>query len=237
MPSISHVDYLKKAIRALVGSVVESDCLGCSLPDYRLCLSCTQKIPRARQRCIGCQKTNANGMTCWECSEEWHLHRVLTATSYRHSLVKRAVKVLKYQYNRSLVRPLALRLLTALHNAQLPNNPLFVPVPLHKQRERWRGFNQAAYLAQEASDMTLMGYADALKRVKNTSPQTKTLGRAERINSMDDAFVVDDLAVIKGRHIMLVDDVCTTGATLNACARELLKSGASSVTGLVIARV
>jgi len=237
MPLFSRVDYLKRAVKALVGSPVESDCLGCGSPGTRLCISCAQKVPRTHQRCIGCQKTNPNGMTCWECSEQWHLHRVLSATSYRHSLVKRAIKALKHQYDRSLVRPLALRLLTALHNAHLPHNPLFVPVPLHIRRKRWRGFNQAAHLAQEASDITLMGYAEPLKRVVDTAPQEKTLGRSERMDAMSNAFEVVDSAVIRGRHIILVDDVCTTGATLNACALALLKSRARSVTALVIAKV
>ena len=176
-------------------------------------------------------------MTCKFCIPNWHIHRLFAASAYRNSLVKRVVKALKYRYDRSLAKPLALRTLTALHGGRVPPNPLFVPVPLHANRKRWRGFNQAALLAQSASDAGLFAYAEALRRTRNTAPQTKTLERAERLDAMSGAFAVVDTNVIRDRHIVLVDDVCTTGATLNACALTLLAGGARSVTGLVIARV
>jgi ComF family protein len=128
-------------------------------------------------------------------------------------------------------------MLTALHTApRTLHNPLFVPVPLHIRRERSRGFNQAALLAHTAADRGLFSYAEPLKRTRNTASQTKTSGRAGRMDAMTNAFTVTDTKTVSNRHIMLVDDVCTTGATLNAAADALMRAGARSITGLVIAR-
>ena len=177
-------------------------------------------------------------MTCVPCSTTWHVHRLLAATTYRRTVANNAIKALKYQYDRSLVYPLAMRMLTALHAAPRSLfNPLFVPVPLHTQRKRWRGFNQAALLAETAADVGLFSFAEPLKRIRNTVPQTKTLGRAERLDSMSGAFVCEAPELVKRRHVILVDDVSTTGSTLNACGKELMKAGALSITGLVFARV
>lgn len=177
-------------------------------------------------------------MTCAPCSTTWHVHRLLAATAYRRTVANSAIKALKYQYDRSLVYPLSMRMLTALHAAPRSLfNPLFIPVPLHKLRNRWRGFNQAALLAETAADVGLFSYAEPLKRVRNTTPQTKTPGRAERLIAMSEAFVCEAPELVKRRHVILVDDVSTTGATLNACGQELIKAGALSVTGLVFARV
>lgn len=237
MRLLSHVDYIKRALGAVVDSLLEQTCLGCGTKGPQLCISCAKNMPRTRQRCIGCRQPSPAGMTCKVCVPQWHLHRVFAATAYRNTLARKVIKALKYRYDRSLAGPLALRTLTALHGGRVPPNPLFVPVPLHTSRKRWRGFNQAALLAQAAADAGLFSYSEALKRIRNTSPQTKTLGRAERFEAMSGAFAVTDTKAIENRHIVLVDDVCTTGATLNACAQALLEYGARSVTGLVIARV
>ena len=116
------------------------------------------------------------------------------------------------------------------------SNPLIVAVPLHNARERWRGFNQAALLARRVADFTLYDYAEPLERTRNTPQQARSPGRTERLDALADAFRVLDESRTRCRDIILVDDVCTTGATLNTCAQVLKDAGASSVHGLVFAR-
>lgn len=233
----AHIDYIKRVFGDVIDSLLEQACLGCGAKGPQLCMTCARNMPRTSQRCIGCRRTSPDGMTCKQCIPQWHVHRIFAATAYRNALAKKVIKALKYRFDRSLAGPLALRTLTALHGGRVPPNPLFVPVPLHKSRKRWRGFNQAALLAQAAADAGLFSYAEALIRTRNTSPQTKTPGRDERFEAMSGAFSVTGRANISNRHIVLVDDVCTTGATLNACAQALLAAGARSITALVIARV
>jgi len=109
-----------------------------------------------------------------------------------------------------------------------------MPVPLSKKRLKWRGFNQAEIIANILADnFKLEIDAKNLKRIKNTKPQAK-LNERERRNNLADCFswLGDKL---NGRNIILVDDVATTGSTLNECAKVLKQAGASEVWGLVVA--
>lgn len=125
-----------------------------------------------------------------------------------------------------------------------PGANIIIPVPLHRLRFKKRGFNQAYLLVKEWNRINEMFHAgcpsiriekDALVRKKSTKPQTG-LSRKEREKNMRSAFRVTDPAKITGKRILLVDDVYTTGATTNECARILLKCGAEKVDVLTLAR-
>lgn len=113
---------------------------------------------------------------------------------------------------------------------------LIVPVPLHWRRLVMRRFNQSALLGFALSRVLAVPCLPAaLKRTRYTTPQMR-LPRAERLKNVRDAFAVPDAAVISGKHVLLVDDVVTTGATVTACAATLKKAGAASVHVLALAR-
>ena len=128
-----------------------------------------------------------------------------------------------------------IRALAALLNRRQPGHAdLIVPMPLSAQRLRERGFNQALELARVATrSMQAPGDAALCVKTRETSPQTR-LPWKERRKNIRGAFVV--LGDITGQHVVVVDDVLTTGATLNELARNLKKAGAASVTGWVVAR-
>jgi len=112
-----------------------------------------------------------------------------------------------------------------------------LPVPLHPQRLRQRGFNQALLLARALfPDQQRLIDAELLVRSRWTEPQTTLSGEARRRN-LNNAFAVTDPARIKGRNVLLVDDVFTTGSTVNECARCLRKAGSNAVHILTLARV
>lgn len=146
------------------------------------------------------------------------------------------VVLLKYSSVRTLARPLAGWLAAVLHqNPEMASFDALVPVPLHPRRLRARGYNQAELLARELSRWVEHPVrADWLHRVRDTPSQTglTPLQRAENVRG---AFTGP--AKLKAARILLVDDVCTTGATLNACARELKRAGADTVYGVTVARV
>ncbi len=108
-----------------------------------------------------------------------------------------------------------------------------VPVPLHKARQRERGFNQAGLLSQEVALHTGIPVMDILTRIRETGQQAR-MGKEKRQSNLEGAFSVD--GKVKGLRILVVDDVCTTGATAKACARALTQSGAREV-GLLVAAV
>jgi ComF family protein len=117
------------------------------------------------------------------------------------------------------------------------DNPLIVPVPLHTKRLRERGYNQAAMIAQRLAVISAMPCNEsALVRVRQTSSQVETHSRDERLENMREAFRCEHPEHVDGKDIILVDDVCTTGATLNDCARALRVAGAASIHAIVLAR-
>ncbi len=114
---------------------------------------------------------------------------------------------------------------------------LIVPVPLHPARLRWRGFNQAALLGRAlARRMQRPLEADTLIRIRATPSQTAN-DRRERYRNVRDAFAVKRPEKIAHRRVLLIDDVMTTGATVDECARTLLSAGARRVDVLALARV
>jgi ComF family protein len=112
---------------------------------------------------------------------------------------------------------------------------LVIPVPLHWKKEHKRGFNQSAEFGKGiAESMSIELLKDGLERTRFTETQTKKT-RAERVENLKDAFVATSPAYIRGKHILLVDDVLTTGATLEACALALLEVDGVKVSMVTIA--
>lgn len=149
--------------------------------------------------------------------------------------VRKAIHQLKYQNLRAISRCLAELLADYLRSNPLPGEVL-VPVPLHPQRLRERGYNQSSLLARELGKLTnLPVIEDCLIRVKQSQPQVKAAGLKERRENVADAFACQN-DKLSDKQIILIDDVCTSGATLESCATALKNKGALSVWGLTLAR-
>lgn len=149
--------------------------------------------------------------------------------------MREAIHELKYQNLRALAVPLAGMLQEYLVASPLGVDAL-IPVPLHRKRLRERGYNQAELLAQELGKLINMPVVDdVLIRLRHTPPQARTATAEERKRNITDAFTCRDNR-LRDRHVLLLDDVATSGTTLDACAAVLKASGANSVWGLVMAR-
>ena len=148
--------------------------------------------------------------------------------------IREAILRYKYRSHVELVRPLGALAAQKLLDSGLKVD-LIVPVPLHFFRYMARGYNQAELLAKEISRHTSIPAANILRRKKWTRKQA-TLSRSERKENLSDAFSIQDSTKCKSRCILLVDDVMTTGSTLEASTRTLLEGGASEVHVLVLAR-
>jgi competence protein ComFC len=148
--------------------------------------------------------------------------------------MRQAIYELKYRNLRALAAPLAKLMYDYLVTNPLPGEFL-VPVPLHRKRWRERGYNQSSLLARELGRLTgLPVVDDCLTRRQHAPPQARSGSARERQSNVAGAFTCGD-GRLKGKPVLLIDDVATSGATLNACAGALKSAGAVSVWGLVMA--
>lgn len=152
--------------------------------------------------------------------------------------IRSLIHALKYEGDRLIAPDLAAVMLSGWRMASIllkRENAVLVAVPLHWRKEFERGFNQADLLAKEVSNvLDLPVLRGALKRRRATTPQ-QSLEKAERFKNLENAFVGNPSKLI-GRSVVLIDDVCTSGATLSECAREALRCGAVNVVALTVAR-
>ncbi len=157
-------------------------------------------------------------------------------------VVETAIYHLKYRGIRGLAVPLAratayaLGISSSRPHLLLGHNPVFIPVPLHSARLRERGYNQASLIAKEFAAIAAMPFDDTiLTRNRRTDSQVTTHSREERIQNMSGAFSVNDASEVRGKNFVIIDDVRTTGATLENCASALKESGAHTVSAITIA--
>lgn len=159
--------------------------------------------------------------------------RIVAAGEYRDAaLAREAIHAFKYGRVRALGIPLAQLMTEASHSLSSDSSCVLCPVPLHFSRRFQRGFNQSQELAKKVAAARGWSCCDLLRRTRPTGTQT-TRGRSERFAAMQGAFRARCEPVAS--HIILVDDLWTTGATLDACAAALKRAGAQRVEGLVVA--
>jgi ComF family protein len=174
--------------------------------------------------CIGCR------------SEKFHFDRARSFARYQDSLV-RAIVLLKFEEMEPLADWFADRLAEVVRqNGKALEADLIAPVPLHKIRRRERGFNQAELLSKRLAKRLGLPYQGVLLVRKRPRPDKHLLTSNERWEAVRGAFATRPGSQVDKRRVLLVDDVMTTGATLDACAKALREAGASSVLGLTVAR-
>lgn len=172
--------------------------------------------------------------TCPGCIEGDVIIDGIRAPFIFDGVIRKAVHDLKY-HNLKDIAPL---MAGFLHDYLLENpipGDVLVPVPIHHKRLRERGYNQSSFIARELSRLTGLPVVEgSLIKTANTAPQVRTSSVSERRVNIANAFTCTDQR-LKEKHVILIDDVSTSGATLNACAGVLKAAGAASVWGLTIA--
>jgi ComF family protein len=228
--------------RSLVDLILPPRCPACRIivdGDGRFCAPCWAQLAFITAPHCACCGTpfdhdRGDGAQCGRCLAEPPRFTTARAAVVYGGPARSLVLALKHGDRTHLAAMMA----TAMARvAVVPPDALLIPVPLHRWRLWRRGFNQAAVMATALARLTgseteMM----ALQRVKATPP-SQGMGRTARAANVRGAFRVVDRARIKGRDIVLVDDVLTTGATADACARHLRRAGARTVHVLTYARV
>ncbi len=230
----------------LVDLLFPPRCANCRRVGAWLCSQCRAKIVRLEPPwCVRCgqvfeEKTAVPsgraagpGGVCSDCRTHPLQIDGLRAAAYYQGPLREAIHRLKYNHSTALAPILAELLVEFLRDYPCPVD-VIVPVPLHPARERARGYNQAVLLARQlAVSQKLPMWYNVVERVRATTPQVE-LDAAARRENMRDAFTAT--TQVAGVRVLLIDDVCTTGATMEACSTALKRRGAKSVWGLALAR-
>lgn len=211
-------------------------CVGCGKGGSFLCHECKKKLPSLHPPlCPRCGTTQASGILCFNCRKRPGVIDGIRSPFRFEEVIRKAVHELKYKHLKALSFCLAELLAKYLEEHNLPGE-ILVPVPLHPRRLRERGYNQSLLISRDLGKLITIPVLDnCLVRVKEVRPQVKTAAVEERWSNVVDAFICQD-GRVKDKRIILIDDVCTSGATLESCAVALKKQGAISVWGLTIAR-
>ena len=201
-----------------------------------ICLPCLMKLKGLKEPfCEKCgKKISGPGYICADCGRVSHVFN-RCRSAFEYDAVRSAIYRFKYLGRREYARVFAGMTAKILADYLAGIKPdAIVAVPLSREKERLRGYNQAEVYAAELSklmDIPLLD--DALIRVRNTSPM-KLLAPSERLKNLKNAFTSGQ-NVVKSKSILLVDDIYTTGATMDACARVLFDAGACSVYCVALA--
>ncbi|MCK5084261.1 MAG: ComF family protein [Candidatus Pacebacteria bacterium] len=236
-----------------------------------ICPECLKKIrTRKDQACPVCEQFSEGGKTHYRCEKETALDGLWVATEYKYEVVSEAIHKFKFDFICDICFPLSEILIRSIlevdeyddfQDLALVNfsqeseeeeiyieeqknkkaETIIVPVPLHKKRYNWRGFNQAFLLSEYIARKFKLDICDNLLfRKRNTKPQTTIKSMKERRENIKGAFFISECLdvkkMIKNNNVIIIDDVCTTLATLSECAKELKRVGAKNVWGLVVAR-
>ncbi len=229
-------EQVQAAATATLNLLFPPHCVVCGRSGSELCSGCCDEFtPLGSLVCPICAEPHNSAGRCRRCAREPRaFRRVQSAFRYEGTL-RKVIHAFKYRRRRRLLKPMVERMVAAV---QRPggDNVLLCPVPLHPDRELERGYNQSELLAEELSSYWHLDLIPhhGLGRIRPTLHQVGQDYTARQAN-MVGAFAAD-AECVRGHGILLVDDVCTTGATLHACAQTLLDAGALWVEGVTVAR-
>ncbi len=203
---------------------------------YNLCAACEENIKLGDAlECAICGARLPDGKKI--CHPE-SPYLLAAAAKYENETVQRLIWQLKYRGQTVAARPLA-HLMSRYWKevANQTKNPLVIPLPLHRRRLKIRGFNQAELLARRFAQKTgLPINSSTLRRVRYIKPQAECVSRAERVLNIQHSFLIKKPEQVRGKNIILVDDVTTSGATLREAALTIKRAGGKNIIALVAAR-
>ncbi len=219
-------------------------CLVCDEPleaadEYRLCKRCVDEIrPNPKPWCPRCGRSVWRvDLLCPECRRtRYNFERTYSGYLY-DGVLKECIHLFKYEGAQVLSRVLSVLMVRFIRsNPQIIDGiDAVLPVPLHRKRLRQREYNQSAMLASSVSKEFKLPFLDAVVKQRSTLPQN-ALNKEQRRHNVQGAFVARQGQAAAGRTILIVDDVFTTGSTIDECSRALLDAGAYRVRAVTLAR-
>lgn len=216
----------------MIALIAPLECHICQAENYMLCPGCKEELLLEEEsRCYICNKLTKSNLVCKSCSSSSRLRRVWWLGVYEKTL-KELILHMKFQRRRAFAHEFGKFLAQSL--PYLPESTLVVPVPTASARVRMRGYDQAVYIAKGFAESRGLRLTPLLTRTTQADQIGKR--RLDRLKQMKNSFKAKNINEVKGASILLIDDVLTTGATLESAATVLREHGAKHVDAAVIAR-
>ena len=233
----------RNMLNSILDLIFPKYCVGCQKEGSYLCFKCSDSIPQKDLICPECKRLSFGGKTHLQCLTQYGLDGLWSFGAFEE-ILKTLIQKLKYKWITEqadvlidqIVRYLEKNYAVFLDEIRQDQGKgwIVVPVPLHWQRQNWRGFNQSALIAKKLAAALALPYIEALKRTKNTASQTH-FDAEKRQQNIQNAFS-PNIPISQYPNILLIDDVWTTGSTMQECTTVLKKNGAQKVWAITIAR-
>lgn len=208
-------------------------CVGCGKLELDFCDNCKRELAISEQICPMCGKGSLMGWTHKHCQKKLGMDGLTVLYQYQDELTRKVIDGIKYDFNKNLVGE---TLKSFVFEMGLSFD-LVTSIPLYFYRRNWRGFNQAELIARDISKKNNLEYVDCVVRTKNTKQQALMKTKKERESNIKGAFCMksNDHVDLRGKRILLVDDVFTSGTNMRECTKVLKNKGALFVWGFVLA--
>ncbi len=229
---------ITKISQSVLDLFLPPSCFNCGSESDWLCQSCYDQVAFITSNvCDLCgTPTNNKPLSCEQCNNNplKYVDGIRVASYFEDNPIRVGIHRLKYR-NHKAIAPSLSQILANTYTQHRLNCNVIVPVPLHPSRQKERGYNQSELLAKPLGEMlNLPVRTKTLQRTQKTKSQM-TLGASERRENVANAFKCCDNQ-LSGLNVLLIDDVCTTGSTLDSCAVALKETGVKSVWGLTLAK-
>jgi len=228
--------WLRDISSELIKFFFPARCIGCGKWGDFLCQRCVKKLPRISPPiCLKCGKPETSGSYCAACWGTTTSIDGIRSVFHFEGVIRKAIHELKYYHLKAISACMTQFLYNFLQENPVPGD-LIIPVPIHKNRIKQRGYNQSSLISAELGKLIGIPVVEnCLVRARDTYPQVRSLNLDQRRKNVHNAFTCNS-GTYDGKKVILIDDVCTSGATLEACAVALKKGGFESVWGVTIAR-
>ncbi len=211
----------------LLDFVFVPKCVLCFANKGMICDKCARLLPKAHLKCLRCGKRNPYGTYCLSCVRKFEPDRVLSVFDYCDE-IKKIIHEFKYKDYSALSEELARLMVPIISDLKNYSSYTLVPIPIDIKKLQYRGYNQSELLANHLGKLTNLPVKNILSRVHDSRPSQAQSEKDERRKNIKGAFFVKNVTEI-GENIILVDDVITTGATVEEATKVLKKAGGKKI--------
>ena len=231
---------IKKLIKLIKDIIAPKKCYSCNEEWHFLCYECYYKLDNFKPFCYTCKNLVYNFEIHNDCKEEVYYDKIIVLTHYRNKIIKKLIKDWKYYYKKDIFEDFWQYLWELfLDNENIKNNSdyIIISTPMYFLKRFKRGYNQADILAKYFSINTLITYKkNIIKKIKNTNQQSK-INKKNRESNLKNTFKINkkEINKIRNKTIIIIDDVISTGSTINEISKLLKNSWITRVIWVIIA--